>query len=45
MINREVYVINGWSVKGRTQVNQLEDELYEINEDYMDDLEGFYINV
>lgn len=43
MIDRDVYVINGWSVKGRTQVKQLEDELYEINEDYMNDLDGFYI--
>ena len=43
MINREVYVINGWSIKGRTQVKQLEDELYKINEDYMNDLDRFYI--
>ena len=43
MIDRVVYMINGWSIKGWTQVKQLEDELYEINEDYINDLDGFYI--
>lgn len=43
MIDRDVYVINGWSIKGWAKVKQLEDELYEINEDYINDLDGFYI--
>ena len=43
MIDRDVYIINGWSIKGWAQVKQLEDELYEINEDYINDLDGFYI--
>jgi len=43
MIDRDVHIINGWSIKGWAQVKQLEDELYEINEDYINDLDGFYI--
>ena len=43
MINRRVYIINGWKVTGRENIRQLENELYDINEDYTDDLDGFYI--
>ena len=43
MIDREVYIINGWKVTGRENIRQLEDELYNINEDYTDDLDGFYV--
>lgn len=43
MIDRDVYVINGWKVKGWKLVTKLEDELYDINEDWLDDLDGFYL--
>ena len=43
MTDRAVYIINGWAIKGWAQVTKLEDELYIINEDWLDDLGDFYI--
>lgn len=43
MVDRDVYIIKGWKVKGRKLVTKLEDELYNINEDWLNDLDGFYL--
>lgn len=43
MIDRVVYMMNGWLVGGE-QAKQMRNELYEINEDYPNDLDGFFID-
>lgn len=42
MIDRLVYVINGWKLTGK-KARKMEDELCEINEDFLDDIDGFCV--
>lgn len=42
MIDRVVYMINGWIVRDE-EAKQMDNELYEINEDYPNDIDGFFI--
>lgn len=43
-IDRRVYIINGWAVIGMEQVKQMETELENIDEYYMDDVQGCFVS-
>lgn len=42
MIDRKVYIINGWSVFG-DNVAKMEQELYDIDEYYNDDIQDYFV--